>query len=106
MNQDKKEQIVRRSIPDLENLYTLAWHQGRQEERYKLSECGFLIIDPEKKKELEKIAYTDSCDSCEHYMPEYRMNGMSDSRYCSVDSSKCEKKQKRTLALELLSFFK
>ena len=80
-----------------DSAYFSGFHRGRHKEREELVNSGWLIIDPNKKKELEN-ALEDPCKYCENYTKEYKIG-------CNSDPKTCERKQKQFLALEIKSYF-
>jgi len=80
------------------DLYMRAYHNGRHTERDRLIKDGFLVINPDKEKELRQQA----CDPCEGCIEKtyYLKIG------CKANPKECELKQKQLRALEILTHFK
>ena len=79
------------------NLYVKAYHDGRHAERDRLIKDGFLIINPDKKRELETLA-KNPCEDCSE-RADYLKIG------CKAYPKECKLKQKQLRALEILTHF-
>lgn len=79
------------------NLYMKAYHDGRHTERDRLIKDGFLIINPDKKRELETLA-KNPCEGCSE-RADYLKIG------CKANPKECKFKQKQLRALEILTHF-
>ena len=79
------------------SIFYNGYHTGRHVCKKNLVQSGWLIIDPNKKEELNQ-ALEDPCKYCEHYVNEYRQG-------CSLDPSKCQQKEKQMLAIEIKTYF-
>ena len=82
----------------LTDLYMRAYHDGRHAERDRLLKGDFLIIDPNKKEELENLCQ-DPCRTCPHYTSDYRIG-------CTKNPKECADKQKQLHAMEIITWFK
>lgn len=80
------------------DLYMRAYHDGRHAERDRLVKDGYLIINPEKIKELEQKCQ-DPCIGCSE-RTDYLKIG------CKANPKECKLKQEQLRAMEVRTWFK
>jgi len=101
MKQGQDEHWVNEGVKTARRLhddaYFAGFHRGRHKERESLVNSGWLIINPEKREEINK-ALEDPCIYCNHYTKEYKIG-------CTKDTKTCTKKQKHILANEINLYF-
>lgn len=94
---DEKNDYIKKIKYLMTDLYMRAYHHGRHTERDRLIKDGFLVINPDKEKELRQQA-CDPCENCTEKI-NYLKKG------CKVNPKECELKQKQLRALEILTHF-
>lgn len=102
MNNEKKEELLMnitqkefRAVFD--KTYDAAYHNGRHDERHRLTLDGWLVLNPNKIREFED-ACQDTCKYCKMYEKAYKIG-------CAADPAECEKKQRQLRALEIRKYF-
>lgn len=102
MNNEKKEELLMnitqkefRAVFD--KTYDAAYHNGRHDERRRLTFDGWLVLNPNKIREFEE-ACQDPCKYCKMYEKTYKIG-------CAADPAECEKKQRQLRALEIRKYF-
>lgn len=81
-----------------DEAYFAGFHRGRQKQREKWVNCGWLQVNPLKEKELQE-ALRNPCDNCVN-RADYLKIG------CKSDPKQCELKQRQNLAIEIATYFK
>lgn len=101
MMNEKKEQMMNITNKEFrvvfDKIYDGAYHNGRHDERRRLSVDGWLCLNPNKILEFEK-ACQDPCVTCERHQKSLKKG-------CTI-SAECEKKQYQLRAIEIKSWFK
>jgi hypothetical protein len=92
------EKAIEKIGPNLKELAKSCYHAGRHDERNKLANSGYLIINPEKEEQLKKDC-NDPCTICEFHEKDHKMG-------CSVNPTNCALKKKQFLAIEIEQYFK
>lgn len=102
MNNEKKEELLMnitqkefRAVFD--KTYDAAYHNGRHDERHRLTLDGWLVLNPNKIREFEDTCQ-DPCKYCKMYEKAYKIG-------CAANPAECEKKQRQLRALEIRKYF-
>ena len=80
-----------------DEAYFVGFHRGRRKERDKLVNCGWLMINPEKREEFEK-ALAHPCVGCKYYADDLKIA-------CLKNPAKCPDMQRNLLAYEVKQYF-
>lgn len=80
------------------DLYMRAYHDGRHAERDRLVKDGFLIINPDKIDELNKLVL-DPCIGCTERADYLKIR-------CKANPKECKRKQEQLRAIEVKTWFK
>lgn len=100
MNEKKEELLMNITQKEFravfDKTYDAAYHNGRHDERRRLSVDGWLCLNPNKILEFEN-ACQDPCVTCEHHQKSLKKG-------CTI-SSECDKKQCQLRALEIRKYF-
>lgn len=67
-----------------DKTYDAAYHNGRHDERHRLTLDGWLVLNPNKIREFEE-ACQDTFKYCKMYKKAYKKG-------CAADPTECEKK--------------
>lgn len=86
-----------------DEAYFVGFHRGRHKERDKLVNCGWLMINPEKREEFER-ALASPCVGCKYHANE-RLNSYELKIGCLKDPTKCPDMQRNLLAHEVKQYF-
>ena len=102
MNNEKKEELLMnitqkefRAVFD--KTYDAAYHNGRHDERRRLTIEGWLVLNPNKLREFEE-ACQDPCVGCKYHTSSLKIG-------CKYNVTECEKKQRQLRALEIRKYF-
>ena len=105
MNNEKKEELLmnitqKEFLAVFDKTYDAAYHKyhnGRHDERRRLTLDGWLVLNQNKIREFEE-ACQDTFKYCKMYEKAYKIG-------CTANPAECEKKQRQLRAFEIRKYF-